>query len=177
MNFKEVYDAHFAFVWRSLRRLRIPDASLKDAMQDVFVVVHRRLGEFEGRAKVSTWLFGICLRVAKDYRRRAHVRREVLDDSGFASVADPNSDAGADAERQQDLAMFEAALEELEIDQRAVFILFELENMTGDEIAESLDIPLGTVYSRLRLARQAFKKAALAQTWRWRAKASSGGAS
>jgi RNA polymerase sigma-70 factor (ECF subfamily) len=177
MDFKEVYDAHFAFVWRSLRRLRIPDASLKDAMQDVFVVVHRRLGEFEGRAKVSTWLFGICLRVAKDYRRRAHVRREVLDDTGFASVADPNSDAGAGAERQQDLAMFEAALGELEIDQRAVFILFELENMTGDEIAESLELPLGTVYSRLRLARQAFKKAALAQTWRWRAKASSGGAS
>jgi RNA polymerase sigma-70 factor (ECF subfamily) len=177
MDFKEVYDAQFAFVWRSLRRLRIPDASLKDAMQDVFVVVHRRLGEFEGRAKVSTWLFGICLRVAKDYRRRAHVRREVLDDSGFASVADPNSDAGAGAERQQDLAMFEAALDELEIDQRAVFILFELENLTGDEIAETLEIPLGTVYSRLRLARQAFKKAALAQTWRWRTKASSGEAS
>jgi RNA polymerase sigma-70 factor (ECF subfamily) len=177
MDFKEVYDAHFAFVWRSLRRLRIPDASLKDAMQDVFVVVHRRLGEFEGRAKVSTWLFGICLRVAKDYRRRAHVRREVLDDSGFASVADPNSDSGAGAERQQDLAMFEAALGELEIDQRAVFILFELEDMTGDEIAEALELPLGTVYSRLRLARQAFKKAALAQTWRWRAKASGGEAS
>ncbi|HEY1534274.1 MAG TPA: sigma-70 family RNA polymerase sigma factor, partial [Polyangiaceae bacterium] len=87
MDFKEVYDANFAFVWRSLRRLRVPDASLKDAMQDVFLVVHRRLGEFEGRAKVSTWLFGICLRVAKDYRRRAHVRREVLDDSGFPSVA------------------------------------------------------------------------------------------
>ncbi|HEY3666876.1 MAG TPA: sigma-70 family RNA polymerase sigma factor [Polyangiaceae bacterium] len=174
MDFKEVYDAHFAFVWRSLRRLRVPDASLKDAMQDVFLVVHRRLGEFEGRAKVSTWLFGICLRVAKDYRRRAHVRREVLDDSGFSSVADPNSDAGAGAEQKQDLAMFEAALEELELEQRAVFMLFELENMTGEEIAESLDIPLGTVYSRLRLARQAFKKAALAQTWRFRAKASGG---
>ena len=174
MDFKEVYDAHFAFVWRSLRRLRIPDASLKDAMQDVFLVVHRRLGEFEGRAKVSTWLFGICLRVAKDYRRRAHVRREVLDDSGFSSVADPNSDAAAGAEQKQDLALFEAALGELEIEQRAVFILFELEQLTGEEIAESLEIPLGTVYSRLRLARQAFKKAALAQTWRFRAKVGGG---
>ncbi len=177
MNFKEVYDAHFAFVWRSLRRLRVPEASLKDAMQDVFLVVHRRLGEFEGRAKVSTWLFGICLRVAKDYRRRAHVRREVLDDSTITAAADPNSDAGENAERHQDLAMFEAALDELDIEQRAVFILFELENHTGDEIAEALEIPLGTVYSRLRLARVAFKKAARAQSWRWRAKASGEGAS
>src|SRR4051794_13567852 len=107
MNFKEVYDAHFAFVWRSLRRLRVPEASLKDAMQDVFLVVHRRLGEFEGRAKVTTWLFGICLRVAKDYRRRAHVRREVLDDSSIAAATDPSSDARENAERHQDLAMFE----------------------------------------------------------------------
>jgi RNA polymerase sigma-70 factor (ECF subfamily) len=176
MNFKEVYDAHFAFVWRSLRRLRVPESSLNDALQDVFVVVHRRMADFEGRAKVSTWLFGICLRVAKDYRRRAHVRREVLDDSNFALVSDPNSDTAAGAEQSQNLALFEAALDELELDQRAVFILFELENMTGDEIAESLQIPLGTVYSRLRLARQAFKKAALAQSWRKRPKASNGGA-
>jgi RNA polymerase sigma-70 factor (ECF subfamily) len=177
MNFKEVYDANFAFVWRSLRRLRVPDPSLNDAVQDVFLVVHRRLEDFEGRAKVTTWLFGIALRVAKDYRRRAHVRREVFDESNFAQVSDPNSDTGAVAEQKQNLALFEAALEELELDQRAVFILFELENMTGDEIADSLQIPLGTVYSRLRLARQAFKKAALAQTWRKRAKASGGEAS
>ena len=170
MNFKEVYDAHFAFVWRSLRRLRVPEPSLNDALQDVFLVVHRRMDDFEGRAKLSTWLFGICLRVAKDYRRRAHVRREVFDDSNFAQVSDPHSDTGAAAEQNQNLLLFEAALEELDLDQRAVFILFELENMTGDEIADSLQIPLGTVYSRLRLARQAFKKAALAQTWRKRAK-------
>ena len=174
MIFKEVYDAHFAFVWRSLRRLRVPEPSLKDAMQDVFVVVHRRLGDFEGRAKVSTWLFGICLRVAKDYRRRAHVRHEVLDDSNFATLVDPTLDASAVAEQRQDLALFEAALEDLQIDQRAVFILFELEHLCGEEIAESLEIPLGTVYSRLRLARAAFKKAALAQTWRRRTKTASG---
>jgi RNA polymerase sigma-70 factor (ECF subfamily) len=177
MIFKEVYDAHFAFVWRSLRRLRVPEPSLKDAMQDVFLVVHRRLGEFEGRAKVSTWLFGICLRVAKDYRRRAHVRREVLDDSNFNSLVDHTSDAGAGAEQHENLALFEAALEELELEQRAVFILFELENMTGDEIAEALQIPLGTVYSRLRLGRVAFKKAALAQTFRKRPKTGSEGVS
>ncbi len=177
MNFQEVYDAHFAFVWRSLRRLRIPEPSLKDAMQDVFLVVHRRLGEFEGRAKVSTWLFGICLRVAKDYRRRAHVRREVLDDAHIAALVDHTSDAGAGAEQHENQALFEAALDDLDLDQRAVFILFELESSTGDEIAEALQIPLGTVYSRLRLGRAAFKKAVLAQAWRRRPKASNGGLS
>ncbi len=175
MNFKEVYDAHFAFVWRSLRRLRVPEASLNDALQDVFVVVHRRIADFEGRAKITTWLFGICLRVAKDYRRRAHVRREVLDDAHLAQLSDPASDTGARAEERQNLALFEAALEGIEIDQRAVFILFELEHMTGDEIAESLQIPLGTVYSRLRLARVAFRKAALARSWSRRPKASGEG--
>ncbi len=174
MNFKEVYDAHFAFVWRSLRRLRVPEASINDALQDVFLVVHRRMADFEGRAKLTTWLFGICLRVAKDYRRRAHVRREVLDDSLFAQLSDPASDTGARAEERQNLALFEAALEAIEIDQRAVFILFELEHMTGDEIAESLQIPLGTVYSRLRLARQAFRKAVLARSWSRRPQASGG---
>jgi RNA polymerase sigma-70 factor (ECF subfamily) len=166
--FKEVYDTYFAFVWRVLRRLRVADSSLKDAVQDVFLVVHRRLGEFEGRAKVSSWLFGICLRVAKDHRRLAHVRREVFDDSNFASLVDPRADTGAIAEQRERLSILDAALEELDARQRAVFVLFELENMTGDQIAESLQIPLGTAYSRLRLARPAFKKAVLTQTRRRR---------
>jgi RNA polymerase sigma-70 factor (ECF subfamily) len=168
MDFKEVYDTYFAFVWKALRRLRVPDSSLKDAMQDVFLVVHRRLGEFEGRAKVSTWLFGICLRVARDHRRLAHFRREVFDDSNFASFADPKADTGAIAEQRERLLVLDAALEALDARQRAVFVLFELEQMTGDQIAESLEIPLGTAYSRLRLARPAFKKAVLAQTRRRR---------
>ena len=168
MNFKEVYDAHFHFVWRSLRRLQVPSANLNDAVQDVFVVVLRRLHEFEGRSEVSTWLFAISLRVARDHRRRAHIRREVPYDDGFAPLVDPTGDTGAEAERHQELALFEAVLAELGLEQRIVFILFELESLTGDQIAEALAIPLGTVYSRLRLARVAFKRAARVQAWRWR---------
>jgi RNA polymerase sigma-70 factor (ECF subfamily) len=174
ISFKEVYDAHFHFVWRSLRRLRVPSANLNDAVQDVFVVVHRRLPEFEGRSEVSTWLFAICLRVARDHRRRAHIRREVLHDECFAFLVDPTGDTGAAAERNQELALFETVLAELGLEQRVVFILFELENLTGDQIAEALAIPLGTVYSRLRLARVAFKRAARAQIWRWRAQIGNG---
>ncbi len=160
MIFKDVYDEHFRFVWRTLRRFSVSEADLPDATQEVFVVVYRRLPEFEGRSKITTWLFRICLRVAKDRRRRAHVRHEV-------AVAEPEERAatGADVttalERRDDLALFDAAMSELGLDQAAVFTLFELEAMTGQQIADTLDIPLGTVYSRLRLAREAFRKAAL----------------
>ncbi|HYO93134.1 MAG TPA: sigma-70 family RNA polymerase sigma factor [Polyangiaceae bacterium] len=161
MRFRELYEEHFAFVWRSLRRLGVPESSLKDGVQDVFLVVHRRLAEFEGRAKISTWLFRICIRVARDQRRRAHLRREVLDDSGVLSYADPQADTAGASERNDDLVLFEQALQRLPLEQRTVFILFELEAMTGEEIAEALAIPLGTVYSRLRLARVTFRRAVL----------------
>jgi RNA polymerase sigma-70 factor (ECF subfamily) len=166
MQFREIYDAQFAYVWRSLRRLGVADANLRDAVQDAFVVVHRRLPDFEGRAKVTTWLFRICLRIAKDYRRRAHVRREVLDESHFPALSDPKANAEHALEQRQDLQIFDAALDQLDFDKRSVFILFELEEMTGDQIAELLEIPLGTVYSRLRLAREAFRHAVLQHTKR-----------
>jgi RNA polymerase sigma-70 factor, ECF subfamily len=166
MEFKKIYDEHVAFVWRSLRRLGLSESALNDAVQDVFLVVFRRLPDFVERAKLSTWMFRICMRVAKDHRRRAHVRREVLDDSSFELQADPHDGAETIAERQEDLALFDAALGKLDLDQRAVFILFELENMTGEQVAETLEIPLGTVYSRLRRGRAIFQQAVLQQTAR-----------
>jgi RNA polymerase sigma-70 factor (ECF subfamily) len=156
VNFRDVYDAHLSFVWRSLRRLGVPDRSARDAVQDVFLVVYRRLPAFDGGAQITTWLFRICLRTAKDYRRRAHARRELLDGSDPEIQAAPGADAEREAERREGLALVEAALEGLTLEQRAVFVLFELEDMTGDEIAETLRIPLGTVYSRLRLGRAEF---------------------
>ena len=159
MDFRDVYDANASFVWRSLRRLGVPEASANDALQDVFLVVHRRLPEFDGGAKVTTWLFRICMRTAKDYARRAHVRRELLDGASVELQADPGSDALQEVERREGLALIEAALERLTLEQRAVFILFELEDMSGEAIAETLGVPLGTVYSRLRLARAEFRRA------------------
>ncbi len=166
MKFQAVYDAHVGFVWRSLRRLGVPESTLNDAVQDVFLVVHRRLPDFEPHAKITTWLFRICLHTAKDYRQRAHVRREVQDDGQLDALADQTSDATLTLERQEDLALFEASLNKLDWDQRTVFMLFEIEKLTGDEIAEALDIPLGTVYSRLRLARQAFRRIVIQQARR-----------
>ena len=161
MTFEELYDAHFDFVWRSLRRLGVPSTDLEDAAQEVFLTVHRRLADFEPRAKLTTWLFKICMRAARDRRRRAHVRRELADSPGFDDLADSSPDVTSSIERRQDLELFEAALDAMDLDQRAVFVLFELEAVTGQDIADVLEIPLGTVYSRLRLGREAFRKSVL----------------
>ena len=160
MTFKEVYDEQFRFVWRSLRRLGVAESDVADAVQDVFIVVHRKLPSFEARSKITTWLFGICMRVARDRRRLAYERHRVSsDEEPLAEQADENADVAAEAERRQGMALLEAILSEMPFEQRAVFALFELDQQTGEEIAEMLGIPLGTVYSRLRLARDAFRSA------------------
>ena len=158
LSFREVYEEHFRFVWRSLRRLGVPESDVADAVQDVFLVVHRRLAEFEGRSKVTTWLYGISYRVARDRRRLAHVRRRADDDGQIEERADEGADVAAAAERKEGLEVLEAILDEMPLEQRAVFTLFELEAMGGEAIAEALEIPLGTVYSRLRMAREQWKK-------------------
>ena len=157
MTFEEAYRAHFAFVWRSLRRMGIREEDVADVAQEVFIVVHRKLPEFAGRSKLTTWLYGVCFRVASE-RRRAAPRPPLAEQEAAAFIGRP-ADPGATAERNQGLAILERVLDRIPDEQRAVFCLFELEGMTGEEIAEALQIPLGTAYSRLRLARVAFSAA------------------
>ncbi|MBS2014347.1 MAG: sigma-70 family RNA polymerase sigma factor [Deltaproteobacteria bacterium] len=159
MDFRAFYDTHVRFVWRALLRLGVAEREVPDAVQDVFLVVHRRLPEFEGRSKVTTWLFGICLRVASDRRRLAHSRYEELSaDAPDLAHAQETADPVALAEKRRARSTLEAILERMPEEQRIVFSLFELEGMTGDEIAELLDVPVGTIRSRLRLAREAFQQ-------------------
>ncbi len=158
-EFRAVYDAHFAFVWRSLRRLGVREADAVDLAQKVFLTAHLKLPEFEGRSRLRTWLFGICQRVASDYRRSAPVRREVttevaeLDRRGAASES-----ASGRAEAQERARALEAVLQKMPASQRIVFVLFELEQLSGEDIAELLDVAVGTVRSRLRLAREQFSR-------------------
>lgn len=157
-DFSRVYAEHAPQVWRVLRRLGVPESEVSDATQDVFLVVHRRLPEFEGRSKMSTWLFQICLRVASDRRRSARAR-EVPIEGLLDQLAATTADAESALRRRQELAALEAILDRMEFDQRTVFIMFELEELAGEEIAEILQLPVGTVRSRLRLARESFREA------------------
>ena len=163
-DFASVYDAHFSFVWRSVRRLGVDEAALDDVVQDIFIVVHRRLGEFEARSSLKTWIFGIALRVVRDHRRT--LRRKRLDAGARADETDPDTIADA-PERgpHESMAKAEAVhllhqlLDELEDEKREVFVLAELEQLSAPEIAEALELNVNTVYSRLRAARQSFDQA------------------
>lgn len=158
-NLEAIYQAHADFVWRNLLRLGVPRDDVSDAVQDVFLIVHEQLARFEGRCAISTWLFTICRSVAHKRRNQAKREREqVLVDDADTTV-DLRADVGRAAEHNQDLALLASILDGLEPEQRTVFILFELERMTGEDISAALEIPLGTVYSRLQLARTAFRQA------------------
>jgi RNA polymerase sigma-70 factor (ECF subfamily) len=156
-SFDEVYNAHFAFVWRVLRTFGVGDAAIEDAAQDVFVVVHRRLPEFEGRAAITTWLFAIARRVAGAYRRKVK-GTEPLDEQ-----APGPTDTFAAFSRAQAAATVMSILETMDEDKRVVFALVELEQLSVPEVSRMLDLNLNTAYSRLRLARVAFEVAVRAR--------------
>jgi RNA polymerase sigma-70 factor, ECF subfamily len=157
LDFERLYEDYFAFVWRSLRRLGVDPSLLDDASQDTFVVVFRRVGDFRGASSVRTWLFGIVLRVAKDYRRRA--TRKPTRPLEQEPPAPPTSGPEALTEAREAAALLGRLLDELDETQRAVFVLAELEQMSAPEIAEALDVKVNTVYSRLRTARRSFTEA------------------
>ncbi|HZU82203.1 MAG TPA: sigma-70 family RNA polymerase sigma factor [Polyangiaceae bacterium] len=163
-TFADVYEAYFPFVWRSARRLGTPAPSVDDVVQEVFVVVHRRLARFEGRSSLKTWLFGIVLNVVRAHRRA--LRAGHPDAPAARGHADPDTLSDRAAGPHECVTRAEAArlvdrlLESLDEDKRAVFVLAELEQMSAPEIAAALVVPVNTVYSRLRLARQEFAAAA-----------------
>lgn len=150
-SMRELFEEHARYVWRALRHLGVSDAEIPDVCQEVFITVHRKLPEFEGRSSVRTWLYGICLRTASDHRRRAYVRNE-------RPEADPESalhearEHGPDARAEQ-RATLQALLDLLDDDKRAVLVLYEVEGFSMKEVAEIVGCPLQTAYSRLHAAR------------------------
>ena len=148
---REVFDEYARFVWRTVRHLGVREADIEDVCQEVFLTVHRKLADFEGRSALRTWLYGICLRTASDYRRRAHVRREFAVEDPAPRAQAPEQHA--EVERQQARQRLAAILEQLDDDKRAVFVLYEIEEMSMKEVAKIVDCPLQTAYSRLHAAR------------------------
>jgi RNA polymerase sigma-70 factor (ECF subfamily) len=135
--------------------LGVQAGDLDDVAHDVFVIVHRRFDSFDGISRVTTWLFGICMRVAANYRRRqrrapseaalrARVREEV-------AVAVPADELLA---RREERAIAERLLAMLSLEKRAVFVMFEIESISCQEIAQTMGVPIGTIYSRLHAARR-----------------------
>jgi RNA polymerase sigma-70 factor (ECF subfamily) len=163
--FAQLYADHAAFAWRSLRRLGVRDADVEDLTQEAFVVVHRKLPEFDGRSSVKTWLFGICLKVASDYRRRAHVRREETVEQVPDTIAEPTQ--GDALERRQARKVLDQILETLDDDKRTAFVLFELEQWPMQEVADAMGCPLQTAYARLYAARKHVELAAEAKRKEW----------
>ncbi|MCH9684780.1 MAG: sigma-70 family RNA polymerase sigma factor [Deltaproteobacteria bacterium] len=150
-----VYREHHAFVWRSLRCLGVVDTALDDAVQDVFVVVHRRLGQFEGRASVRTWLYQIARRIAWRYRQRAS--RDAARSFELPELHDgPHLDEAV--ARAQALEILRAFVDGLDEDKAAVFLLTEFGGLQGHEIARDLDVNVNTVHARLRAARAQLRR-------------------
>lgn len=150
-----LYETEFEFVWRSLCSLGVPRASLDDAVQDVFMVVHRRLGDFEQRSSLRTWLFGIVLRVAANHRRKGARRAQEISEDDVTLVGSSHDPQRA-AEETEAAALVQRILAGISQERRAVFLLIELEEFSAQEVAQALGVGVNTVYSRLRLARRDF---------------------
>lgn len=157
-SFPELYQDHFEYAWACLRRLGVPPEAQEDALQDLFLVVHRRLPEFAGRSTLKTWIFGVARRVAARHRRTEARRLRRHARLAAASATDPafaDDDELARREARRRLAEF---LDGLDDDRRAVFVLHLYEEMSAPEIAQTLGVNVNTVYSRIRLVREQFDR-------------------
>jgi RNA polymerase sigma-70 factor, ECF subfamily len=160
-DFEAMYREHFRFVWRSVRRLGIAPAFVDDVVQETFLVVHRKLADFEGRSSTKTWLYGIVRRVIADHRRSLRRKPAFADGSSEIARASDSTRLGPDgsAEQAEKVRLLHRLLEQLDDEKREVFVLTELEGMTLAEISEALDVNPNTISSRLRAARHQFEEA------------------
>lgn len=157
LTFREVFEENLPYVWRALRYLGIPESDLADLCQEVFLVVHRRLDDFEGRSSLRTWIYGICLKVASSHRRRAHVRRETMHSTPPECVASASQERAVEQQERRDLLL--QVLRGLDDGPREAFVLFEIEGRSMEEVAELLGCPLRTAYAKLYSARDEIRRA------------------
>jgi RNA polymerase sigma-70 factor (ECF subfamily) len=158
--FESIYNQYFDFVWSSVRRLGVSPAATDDVVQEVFIVIHSRLHTLEQPQALRSWIYGIVRRTVSGHHRS----RRVKEASGAALAAEPNAQplppTPFDLVAQNDkVKLLFTLLEDLDEPKREVFTMAELDELTVPEIAEILEIPLNTAYSRLRAARQAFEEA------------------
>lgn len=153
----DAYRQYFKYVWALLGRLGVPEASLDDVTQEVFLVLHRRRAEFRGGSSVRTWLHGIALHTARRHREKLARRRrkdEALESDAPVPPPTPEAEVG----QRRALQRLDQLLGQLGDEQREVFVLAEIAELPAPEIAELLGTKLNTVYSRLRLARSNLRR-------------------
>lgn len=156
-SFTRLFHAEFAYVHASLRRLGVTDRDVEDVTHEVFLQIHAKLATYDTTRPLRPWLFGFCFRAASDYRRLARHRRELFADAH--EPTDPEPLADESVARRQEAALVAAALNEIDLERRAVLVAYELDECPMKEIAATLSIPLATAYSRLRVAREEFASA------------------
>jgi RNA polymerase sigma-70 factor, ECF subfamily len=157
IDFASIYRAHLDYVWSTLRRLGVAPRDLEDLAHEVFLVVHRKLADYDRERPMRPWLFGIAYRIASDDRKKA-ARRGPHDDSGDALASQRPSPEGETLQREA-IGIAQRALAAIDDEARAVFILAELDGVAVTEVAETLSIPVNTAYTRLRRARLAVANA------------------
>ncbi len=170
-SFAEVYGGHFKAVWLSLRRFGVWERDLDDAAHDVFIVVHRRLRDYDASRPIRPWLLGIAARVASEFRRKSQHRHEVVSEDTEAESARLPAHTpafGIRADRalddKQRRKLLHQALEALDFDRRTVLVLHDIEGHAIPDISHALDVNVNTLYARLRQARIDLKAAVTALT-------------
>jgi RNA polymerase sigma-70 factor, ECF subfamily len=157
VEFRDLFRTHFRYVCVGLQRLGVRDSDVDDVAQEVFLLVHQKLDSYDPTRPVEYWLFGFCMRAASSYRRLARHRRLVHQDTEpEVAHSDPLPDDQIAAEQSRRLVL--AGLEGIDADRRTVFVMHDLNDFPASQIAEMLSLPVNTVYSRLRLAREEFRK-------------------
>ena len=156
--FQAIYNQYVDFVWSSAGHLGAGPDIIDDVVQDVFIVIHSKISTLQRPEALRSWIYGIVRRTVSDYRRSRRTR----DAAGATLSAEPKSSRPSPldlAERNAELELLESVLAKLDEPKREVFVMVEILEMTVPEVVQSLEIPLNTAYSRLRLARQAFEEA------------------
>src|SRR5262249_42577056 len=150
----DIFRDHGRFVFRLIRRLGVPDADVDDVFQEVFVVVHRKLPEFEPHGSLRSWVYGICVRRVSNYRRRHRGRHELPPEATIEHTATEETTAPEVLDERKARALLESILRGLPEQKREVFVLYVIEELTMQEVADALGCPLKTAYSRLYAARK-----------------------
>ncbi len=158
LEFDAVYAEHFDFVWRNLRRLGVPESCLRDATQEVFLVVHRRLGEFIPRGTLRSWLYSILRRVALAQKRQYRLQFRNGAPPVDPLFDEPGGNPETDAIRGQSLRLLLELLSGLDDDKRDALVSVDLEGMSVPEACIALEVNPNTLYSRIHAARRLMRE-------------------